>query len=84
MCPSVAKSEVDADDGCDFDWLAIDQVRVVAPGLRSVLCSAAQESMTLDDVQVLDGTVFGDDGLHDYLSLHVREAGQLGVGGWRG
>jgi len=38
--------------------------------------------VALEDLQALDGSVFGDDGFHDYLSLHVCEAGQLGIGGW--
>ena len=31
--------------------------------------------MTLNYVQVLNGAVLGDDGLHDNLSLQVGEAG---------
>jgi len=71
----VAEYEVDADDGGDFDGFAIDHVRTVAPGSCRVFCGAPQQSMTLNDLQVLDGAVFGDDGLHDDLSLHVGQTG---------
>ena len=36
--------------------------------------------MALDDVHVLNRSVFGDDGFHDDLATHSGEAGEQGIG----
>ena len=69
------EGEVHGDDGGYIYGLVVDEVGAIAPGAYGVFGGAAQEMMTLKDLQALDGSVFGDDGLHDDLSLHVGDAG---------
>jgi hypothetical protein len=71
--------EVHADDGCDFDGMAVDQIRAVAPVTYGIGCRAAQQPVTFDDVHVFDRPLPRDDGLHDDCTLHAGETGEFGI-----
>ena len=68
--------KVDPHDGRDVDRVAIDDIRAVAPFVHCFRGRSAEETVALNDVQVVDPSTLRDDGLQEYLTLNMRHAGE--------
>src|SRR5271154_4456852 len=78
---STAKSEDDVNKRLDFDRLVAEQRRLVAPLEHGVPGRLDKEGRAGDDFELLDASVFRDDGVHPHRALNARLPRQRRIDG---